>query len=58
MPILDLPKIAPLSIDERGRLSCEQVTGTMKTGSTINSKNELQIVMATLCHYQCDSRAS
>ena len=52
MPMLEVPMISPLSIDEKGRLSCGQATDTMKKSSHFNSRSELQIVMATLCHYQ------
>ncbi len=58
MPVLGMPKMAPVYLDEKGRISCEQVTNTMHSKASIDGQNGLHIVMATLCHYQCDSRAS
>lgn len=58
MPVLEMPIIAPVFLDEKGRISCDQVTDAMHTGTTIDSHNRLHVVMATLCHIQCDSRAS
>lgn len=58
MPTLELPKVVQMQLDEKGRLSCAQATDTMKEPNSIDAENRLRVVMATLCHYQCDSRAS
>ena len=58
MPKLEMPMIAPVHLDEKGRISCNQVTETMQTGMTVDTNHSLHVVMATLCHIQCDSKAS
>lgn len=55
MPKLEMPMIAPVHLDEKGRISCNQVTETMQTGMTVDTHHSLHVVMATLCHIQCDS---
>lgn len=56
---LDYPAIATVRLDEEdGRVSCQQVSEDLKKANTQGSADSLQVVMATLCHYQCSSRAS
>jgi hypothetical protein len=56
---LDYPAIATVRLDEEyGRISCQQVSEDLKEANTQDSTDSLQVVMGTLCHYQCSSRAS
>ena len=57
MTKLELPILAPVHMDEKGRISCGQASETNRSG-IVENDGELHIVMATLCHMQCDSKAS
>jgi len=56
---LEYPAVVTVRLDEEdGRASCQQVSEDLKKANAQDSTDSLQVVMGTLCHMQCSSRAS